>query len=230
MREERAALDQRRVYIPGPDLFGPLAAVLHAWTERLGHRVETDPRARESVHLQVLPAGLGLEPEDPEARFVTVSVARTSAGDGAAVAHLEGHHGLLDVAFVLAEHLFSNRAEQRRYGLTFGRLDVHVLAGPDDTLRPDNRARLVGLNRCGTWIAAPTVDLLRGDGVELALARDGLGLDGETASRVRLRGRIVSEHGDSGLVGLELALDRCEGLCSLRSLARRVASRSPAPC
>lgn len=212
----RYETNQRRVYVPDMDVFGPLARALQTWTSRLGHALVTD-EDRDDADLEVLPAGLGLERSDRP--WISVSSHRGDA-DPSAAARLEGHHGLLDLAFAFAEQLFVSRCEQRRYGLRYGRLEVEMV-GPDGEALS---SRLVGLNRCGAWVASAHTPFPEGALVDLTLPENLLGL-GYSPHGYTLRGRVMSPDPKGELIGVELMLEACEGFPSFRSLSRRLSSR-----
>lgn len=220
--EGRAGSDRRAVYLPGPDVFGPLAPALEAWTVRLGHAV-VGAAERSAAHLEVLPAGLGLDRAG--ARWIAVSTHRSTPPSPGAAASLCGHHGPLDLAFVYAEHLFGSRSEQRRYGLRHGRLEVELDPRRDDVA--PIRGRLVGLNRCGAWVEAAAA-IAEGEVLELGFPDDILG-EGVRPGRCRLLGRVMTPDPTGRLVGIELMLEACEGFPTFRSLARRLSSRAASP-
>ena len=145
---------RKRIFIPSDGAFGGLATLLADWTQRLGHFV-VDSAERSEVDLEVLPeSGVHTKTKNP---WLVISHRRVDErrrqqlrADGALVV-LDGHCGPLDLSFFYAELLFKSRAEQRYYGLTHGRLKVHVLK-PDHVPSEATKGRLIGLNRCGGWV------------------------------------------------------------------------------
>lgn len=194
---------------------GSLATPIAEWTQLLGHQLLTQEE-RSQADIEVL----GIDDASRrKAPWVVVSPRRLRADTQAqlraqgARGVLDGDHGLLDLAFLYAECLFSSRAEQRRHGLNHGRLEVHVL-DPGANLRRDSQGRLVGLNRCGVWVDAPELSFPGGASVDLAVP---LG-----RRTVRLSGRVIVDQWEPEpqLMGIELALERCMGCSSFRGLAR----------
>jgi hypothetical protein len=213
---------RRRVFVADFEELGLLASKVAQWTDRLGYARAADPEEADAevraAHVEPRPengAWLALTP-----RRLAPEAAEALRGRGAAVV-LDGHQGLLDLAYALAEHLFAQRAEQRRHGLSFGRLEVGVRSRTGAS----GRGRLVGLHRCGAWIDAPGVALGVGALVEL---------DIEVEDRVaHLKGRVVCARarGTQGepLLALELALDQGAELRSFRQLARAGSRPEPSP-
>lgn len=225
---------QHSVYIPGTEVFGPLGEALSAWTERLGHRVVRTDERRDQASIELLPEGLGLQRADR--RWISVSAHRGPSLVQTAEkpsAQLNGHHGLLDLAFCYAELLFGSRAAQRRYGRSFAQLEVEIVREdavlqrrgmPPGLCSSFGRStgRILGISRCGAWLETSEV-LRRGQKLDLLLDEQALG--DLPVRPMQLSGRVLSEDDGRGFVGLEFDFDAGEGLPSFRSLSRRMSSR-----
>ncbi|MEO1234474.1 MAG: hypothetical protein AAFZ18_36835 [Myxococcota bacterium] len=212
------AIRRRRVFVPGSS--DRLGRIVREWTVRLGHDLVEAAQADVTV---------ALDPETPEAAsggpWLVVTERRLSPEQRAGLRRagatevLDGRNGLLDLTFAYAETLFGSRSEQRRHGLAYGRLEAHVVpAGVEPSA--STRGRLVGLNRCGTWVEVPAGAFTFGDLVDLVLPFEDL--------RFRMRGRVVGQPPSAAfagrtrhlLVALELVLEHCEGFPGFRGLAR----------
>ena len=220
---EKKVPRQRCICVSDPSGWGALHAPIVDWTRRLGHEVRAPSELEGPADLYVLTEA---DPRPEGHPWMIVDARRPSAerrgawrAEGAS-AVLEGLHGLLDLSFVYAELLFSSRAEQRRYGLAHGQVEVEV-AGLGDEVEH----RLVGLNRCGVWVEPAPSHCPHGRLVELRLPL--------TDRVAKLSTRVVCGQGESELgpgerplLGLELVLEHCAGLQSFRSLSRLSSSIS----